>query len=161
MPWSPAQIQILAKERELLEEYFRDKVRWINPSDQENAKVEVRIACSNDKQYSLKVYLPPDFPNSCPSLIVSSPNHCLRKRNGSFLNSSSGEDHTLASIDGCTRICHCKPGSWRSDSTLHQVIVKGLVWLEAYEVHLRTGYPIHTYLPTGESLLLAGVIKEL
>ena len=82
--------------------------------------------------------------------------------NGSFLNSPSGVDHTLASIDDCTRICHCKPGSWRSDSTLHQVIVKGLVWLEAYEVHMRTGHSLHTlYLQTDESLLLAGVIKEL
>ena len=136
MPWSLIQRQRLAFERKVLEAYFRNKVKWINQTDQDATKVEVPITCSNDKEYTLRVDLPSDFPNSFPSMIVSSPRHCLKKKNGSFLNGSSGEDHTLPNKDGCTQICHCRPGLWKNDCTLYQVITKGLVWLEAYEVHL-------------------------
>ena len=161
MPWSLSQRQRLARERNELEAYFRDTVKWINPTDQHATKVEVTVACSNDKEYTLRVYLPSDFPNSCPSMIVSSPCYCLKKNSGSFLNVSSGEDHTLPSKDGCTQICHCKPDLWRNDCTLYQVITKGLIWLEAYEVHLESGYPIDLYLQADGSFLLDGVVKEL
>ena len=161
MPWSLSQRQRLARERNELEAYFRDTVKWINPTDQHATKVEVTVTCSNDKEYTLRVYLPSDFPNSCPSMIVSSPCYCLKKNSGSFLNVSSSEDHTLSSKDGCTQICHCKPDLWRNDNTLNQVITKGLIWLEAYEVHLETGYPIDLYLQADGSFLLDGVVKEL
>lgn len=161
MPWSLAQRQRLAFERDVLEANFRNKVKWLNPADQEATKVEVSITCSNDKEYTLRVYLPSDFPNSCPSMIVSSPPKCLKRKNGSSLNHSSREDHTLSSKDGCTQICHCRANSWRNDYSLYDVITKGLVWLEAYEVHLQNGYPLNTYLQADESLLLDGVVNEL
>ena len=109
MPWSLFQRQRLARQRRELEEYFRNKVKWINPADQHATKVEVTVTLSNDKQYTLRVSLPSDFPNSCPSMIVSVPRYCLKKKNGCFLNVSSAEDHTLPSKDGCTQICHCRP----------------------------------------------------
>lgn len=161
MPWSLVQRQRLAFERKVLEGYFRNKVKWINPTDQDATKVEVSITSSNDKEYTLRVYLPSDFPNSCPSMIVSFPCHCLKKKDGSFLNGSSGEDHTLSSKDGCTQICHSRSGLWQNDYTLYQVVTKGLVWLEAYELHLWTGDPLDTYLQADEGLLLDGVVNEL
>jgi len=161
MPWSLFQRQRLARQREELEAYFRHKVKWINPADQLGTKVEVTVTLSNDKEYTLRVSLPSDFPNSCPSMIVSEPRYCLKKKNGSFLNVSSGEDHTLPSKDGCTQICHCRPGLWRNDYTLYQVITKGVTWLEAYEVHLETGDPLDWYLQADGSFLLDGVVKEL
>lgn len=137
------------------------KSKWINPADQHATKVEVTVTLSNDKEYTLRVSLPSDFPNSCPSMIVSVPRYCLKKKNGSSLNVSSGEDHTLPSKDGCTQICYCRPDLWRNDYTLYQVITKGVTWLEAYEVHLETGDPLDWYLQTDESFLLDGVVKEL
>ena len=71
MPWSPKQQQRLALEKDLLEKYFGSKVSWIDPTG--NTKVEVRVICSNDKRYTLRVYVPSDYPNSCPQMIVSSP----------------------------------------------------------------------------------------
>lgn len=161
MPWSLFQRQRLARQRRELEEYFCNKVKWINPADQHASNVEVTVTLSNDKQYTLSVSLPSDFPNSCPSMIVSVPRDCLKKKNGCFLNVSSAEDHTLPSKDGCTQICHCRPDLWRNDCTLYQVFIKGLTWLEAYEVHLETGDPLDCYLQADGSFLLDGVVKEL
>lgn len=161
MPWSLFQRQRLARQRRELEEYFRNKVKWINPADQHASNVEVTVTLSNDKQYTLSVSLPSDFPNSCPSMIVSVPRYCLKKKNGCFLNVSSAEDHTLPSKDGCTQICHCRTDLWRNDCTLHQVFIKGLTWLEDYEVHLETGDPLDCYLQADGSFLLDGVVKEL
>ena len=101
-------------------------------------KVEVAITCPNNINHTLRVYLPPDFPNSCPSMVVISPSGLLQRKNGSLMNSMSGADHTLSSKDGYTQICHFLPSSWNGNNTLYQVIMKGRVWLEAYEVHLET-----------------------
>ena len=144
MPWSPTQRQRLGFEKDLLEKYFRNRVSWMNPTS--DTRVEVRVTCTNDKQYTLRVYLPSDYPNSCPQMVVSSPSSCLRRQNGSLLNESSGADHTYGTRDGLTVICHFQPSLWRDDNTLYQVIMKGLIWLEAYEAHLRTGSPLSRYL---------------
>lgn len=144
MPWSPTQRNRLGFEKELLEKYFSGRVSWIDPTG--NTRVEVRVTCTNDKKYTLRVYLPSDYPNSCPDMIVCNPASCLRKRDGSLLSSTSGYDHTLSSRDGCTKICHFRSDLWRDDNTLYQVVMKGLIWLEAYEAHLRTGNSLSKYL---------------
>ena len=144
MTWSQAQRQRLAFEKSLLEKYFGSKISWIDPTG--NTRVEVRVICSNDKRYTLRVYLPSDYPNSCPEMIVSSPSSCLRTRDGSPLNSGSTSFHILSSKDGCTQICHFNSGLWRSENTLYQIVMKGMIWLEAYEAHLRTGQTMDRYL---------------
>ena len=48
-----------------------------------------------------------------------------------------------------------------NDCTLYQVFIKGLTWLEAYEVHLETGDPLDCYLQADGTFLLDGVVKEL
>ena len=144
MPWSPSQQKRLAMEKSVLESYFGGRVSWINPTG--DTKVEVQMTCSNDKRYTLRVYLPADFPSSCPTMIVSNPSTFLKKRNGILMKGSSGDDHTYGSKDGCTVICHFNPGLWRGDNTLYQIFMKGLIWLEAYEAHLRTGHPLSRYL---------------
>lgn len=144
MPWSTTQRQRLAMEKNLLENYFRGRVSWIDPTG--DTRVEVRMTCSNNKQYTLRVYLPTDFPSSCPQMIVSNPSSFLRKKNGDLMSNSDGSYHTYGSRDGCTVICHFKPCLWNDNNTLYQVFMKGLIWLEAYEAHLRTGQPLSDYL---------------
>ena len=144
MSWSPTQRKRLGFEKDLLEQYFRGRVSWINPTG--NTRVEVRVTCTNDKQYTLRVYLPSDYPNSCPDMVVSNPSSCLRKRDGSLLSDTDGGNHTLDSRDGCTKICHFRSNLWRDNKTLYQVVMKGLIWLEAYEAHLRTGNSLSKYL---------------
>jgi len=144
MPWSATQQRRLGFEKELLEKYFRGRVSWTDPTG--DTRVEVRVTCTNNKEYTLRVYLPSDYPNSCPQMVVSSPPSCLRKRDGSLLNVGGTAFHTLGTRDGLTIICHFRQDLWRDDNTLYQVIMKGLIWLEAYEAHLRTGEPLTRYL---------------
>ena len=125
MPWSPSQQKRLAMEKSVLESYFGGRVSWINPTG--DTKVEVRMTCSNDKRYTLRVYLPADFPSSCPTMIVSNPSTFLKKRNGDIMNDGDGAYHTNGSKDGCTVICHFNPGLWRGDNTLYQIFMKGLI----------------------------------
>ena len=62
------------------------------------------------------------------------------------MNSADGDDHTWGSKDGRTQICHYDTSEWTDDNTLYQVAMKGLIWLEGYEAHLRTGNSLSTYL---------------
>ena len=61
-------------------------------------------------------------------------------------NYSQGDNHTGYNIDGYSGICHFRPNLWRANNTLYQVFMKGLIWLEAYQSHLRTGQPLSKYL---------------
>ena len=145
MSWSASQRQRLAFEKSLLEKYFQNRVTWIDPTEAGETKVEVLVTCSNDKQYILRVYLPSDFPNSVPPMIVKTPSMTtLKKRNGNNLDGF--DDHIYGVHDGCTQICHFKPSLWKDNNTLYQVVMKGLIWLEAYQAHLRTGQPLNVYL---------------
>lgn len=129
MPWSASQRQRLGFEKDLLQKYFPNRVTWIDPTG--DTKVEVRVTCTNDKQYTLRIYIPSDFPNSVPPMIVKTQSMSrLRRWDGNDLGSSS--DHTYGTKDGCTQICHFIPELWRDNNTLYQVAMKGLIWLEAY-----------------------------
>ena len=139
----------LAYEKQILEKYFGSKVSWINPSA--DARIEVNVTCSNDKKYTLRVYIPSNFPNDCPKMVVIPPqsswfSYYLRKKNGSKMNGTSSKFHTLSGIDGYTRICHFNDSLWTDNNTLYQVVMKGLIWLEAYEAHLRTGKSMDVFL---------------
>ena len=142
--WSSVQQKRLGMEKGLLEQYFPGKVIWTNPTSAGNTKVEVKMTTSNNKHYTLRVYIPKDYPNACPEMVVSG---CaaLRKRNGSTFGPSVS-DHTLGQKDGFTKLCHFRPDLWTNENTLYQVFMKGLIWLEAYEGHLRTGKSLSTYL---------------
>ena len=79
-------------------------------------------------------------------MIVSSPSVFLRTRDGYVLDSESTAYHVLSSKHGCTQICHFRSDLWSGENTLYQVVMKGMIWLEAYEAHLRTGQPMSRYL---------------
>ena len=142
MPWSASQQKRLGLEKELLDKYFPNRVKWIDPGS--GTKVEVQVTCSNDRQYTLRVYIPEDFPNSCPKMVVKSA--MLRAYNGVYLHQYPGDNHTGYNIDGYSGICHFRPNLWRANNTLYQVFMKGLIWLEAFQSHLRTGQPLSKYL---------------
>lgn len=143
MVWSPVQRDRLAIEKETLEQYFRLGVTWIDP--QGETKVEVLLKSNGDREYILRVYIPADFPNSCPALVVASPQKLLLK-NGMRLPQVSDSFHTLEDTHGFHRICHFYPPDWTPDITLYQVFMKGRLWIEAYEAHLETGEDMDVYL---------------
>lgn len=145
MSWSSQQRDRLGLEKDVLDSKLGN-VTWINPTSAGNTRVEWRVNTNNGKSYTLRVYLASDFPNSCPVLVVSSPSSPLRKKDGSLLNSTSGRDHVYGAHDGLTKICHFITDKWTSENTIYQVLMKGRIWLEAYEIHLRTGEYLDKYL---------------
>ncbi|XP_028405091.1 uncharacterized protein LOC114527592 [Dendronephthya gigantea] len=137
MPWSEAQRKRLAAEKTVLDHYFPGCVKWIDPTG--DTKVEVRLNTNNDNQYTLRVYIG-DFPNSVPDMVVVSSPNPMPGWGGSYSN------HTLTRRDGYLRICHYHKSQWSDRSSLYEVVMKGRVWLEAYEGHLRTGQSMSYFL---------------
>jgi hypothetical protein len=57
--------------------------------------------------------------------------------------------HTLGpGPSGEVQICHWRDNRWHAGITLDKVLLKGLLWLEAYEQHLTTGQPIDGFVRT-------------
>ena len=140
MVWSEAQKNRLAAEKSVLDHYFPGKVKWIDPTG--DTKVDVTLNTNNDKKYTLRIYIE-DFPNSVPDMVVvgsPKPMPSSEDWDGSFSN------HTLVKRDGYLRICHYHSSQWTDRSSLYEVIMKGRVWLEAYEGHLRTEKPMSYFL---------------
>jgi len=145
MSWDTQQQRRLGMEKGILQDKLRN-ASWFNPTSKGNTRVEWRVNTNNGNSYTLCVYIPSNFPNECPILVVSSPSSPLRKKDGSLLNSTSGADHTWGAHDGLTQICHFDKGKWTSENTIYQVLMKGRIWLEAYEIHRRTGENLKKYL---------------
>lgn len=138
MPWSPVQFHRIIVEKRVLDNYFAGKVKWLNP--RRDTTVELTMTTNNDKHYTLRVYLPDDFPNSVPDMVVSNSPAPMPDWEG------NGETHTLKRRDGYLRICHYRSSHWTDENTLYQVFMKGRLWLEAYEGYLRTGSPMDDFL---------------
>ena len=142
MPWSEAQRNRLAAEKAVLDQYLPGSVKWIDPTGK--TKVEVTLKTNNDNQYTLRIYIG-NFPNSVPDMVVvSSPKPMPDWEESSIT-------HTLSKHDGFLRICHYHDSQWTPRSSLIEVIMKGRVWLEAYEGHLRTEKPMDYFLREMES----------
>ena len=146
MSWSSQQQRRLGMEKGILEKKLNN-VSWFNATSRGNTRVEWRVNTNNGKGYTLRVYIPKDFPDECPIMVVSSPSSPLKGKDGSLLNCSSGKQHTLSAHDGLTQICHFNSSKWMSENTLLQILMKGRLWLEAYEIHLETGEDLEKYLP--------------
>ena len=143
MPWTSSQQRRLEMERGILAKFFRNRVTWHNPTG--NTSIDLRIATNSNKGYTLRIYVPADFPNSCPQLAVVNPS-ALYNYSGYQIGAMSDSDHTYGFRDGYMTICHFRPNLWTSENTLYQVFLKGIIWLEAYEGHLKTGKPLTNYL---------------
>ena len=143
MGWSSIQQKRLQTERKILNKYF-PRFRWISPADSDNAKIEGELRTNSKIGYTVRVYIPSDFPNSCPDMVVVSP-YSLTGYGGENLKTTSGSMHTLSSRDGYVRICHYR--DWIPNLTLYLVLLKGRLWIEALECHKRTGRPIDDFLP--------------
>ena len=99
------------------------------------------MTTNSNQEYCLRLYVPPDFPNSLPTMVV--------RRSPAPMPywGSSGATHTLGrTSEGYLRICHYRENRWNAEHTFYEVFVKGRVWLEAYEGHLATGKPMDFYL---------------
>ena len=158
--FSQRQVNILRNQlREL--KSFCESYRVMRRRTTFGMRVEVVVLLTRGKKYVLRVDLPPNFPNSCPSMFVIAPDGILRRKDHSSLRFESRQDHILDSQHGYTRIAHFPPNHWFGNETLLQVIQKGLVWLEAYEMHLKQGYPINWFVQVVATVLQDETFREL
>lgn len=92
--------------------------------------------------YTLKLTIPTWYPDEMPSLFVVSP-LTLPKYGGLGTINNEGISHAFHTQEngpgGCVQICHFQHDYWDASQTCVGVFVKGILWLEAYETHLRTG----------------------
>lgn len=140
MPWTALQRERLGVEKGILERYFAGKVKWIDPTICGKTKVEIEMITNNNKIYHLRLYVPSDYPNSLPDLVVARSPKPMPARG------VSASMHTLGTRDGCVKICHYYHRRWSPESTFYEIFVKGRVWLEAYEGHRKTGKNLDYYL---------------
>ena len=92
----------------------------------------------------LKLVLPTWYPDQMPRMFVVSP-ITLWKYDGTTINSEgvSHAFHTLGNgPEGCVQICHFKSDNWDASKTCVGIFFKGILFLEAYGVHLATGITI-------------------
>ncbi|ASC71410.1 hypothetical protein XM38_023620 [Halomicronema hongdechloris C2206] len=145
MNWSKIQQKRLLIEKEILKKYF-PAFKWVNPTDSSNTRIEGNVCTNSMKLYTLRVYIPSDFPNSRPDMVVTLP-YPLEGCSGNDLKDygASSSMHTLDPRDGYVQICHYK--DWTDNLTVYLVVLKGRIWLEAYEAHKRTGQPLDHFLP--------------
>lgn len=145
MGWSLVQQIRLQAERHALDKYL-ERFQWINPTDPDNTKVEGYLRINSKMFYKIRVYVPSDFPNSCPDMVVISPSP-LKGYEGKVLNEPDYRMHILSPREGYVKICHYR--DWSPILTIYQVVRKGRLWLEALEAHKQTGKPIDHFLRHG------------
>ncbi|CAB4027573.1 Hypothetical predicted protein [Paramuricea clavata] len=145
MPWTADQRQRLAKEKSTLEKYFPGKVVWLDPT--ENTMIEITMITNNERTYVLRVYIPPDYPNSLPIMVVRDSPEPMPNWISGRMTHSFGQNE-----DGHLVICHYRRDRWSPDRTLSDIVVKGRIWLEAYEAHLVTGEQMEYYLRAMQGL---------
>ncbi len=94
-------------------------------------------------QLQLTLYLPDQYPYEKPNLYLTSP-ITLWGFGHSYTINAEEMSHTfhtgLNGPNGCVQICHT--GYWTSSNTIVGVLIKGFLWCEAYDIHLRTGKTI-------------------
>jgi hypothetical protein len=96
--------------------------------------------------YRLRVYVPGGYPDEKPRVYVEEPAplraYLLGKKISDY--APSHNFHVLTtSQKGEVQICHFSDAAWDASKSLHLVVLKAKLWLQAYaEHHLRTGQPI-------------------
>ena len=142
--WLKRQKMRYKLEKRWLQDLFGECVSFI--SDFDEIRVELCVNTSQGNPYTLRTCVTDKFPNVLPVLVVSSPGTPLNDKDGNKLEASF-ENHCYGTSRGLTSICHCRPERWDAGiMNLCHVLMKGLIWLEAYEISVKTGDTIGTFL---------------
>ena len=100
-----------------------------------------------ENSYTLCIWIVSGFPYDIPSLYVTNP--CpLYGYMGKTIQ-SYGTSHAMhvweTDWNNYVKICHWNAEHWSAMNTLVAVLSKGMLWLEAFEAHKRTGKNIDTF----------------
>lgn len=101
--------------------------------------------------YSIWSPIPSRYPSQRPPVYVWEPNPLAAYRYGESINGYgvSHYMHTLSNgPNGEVQICHWRDERWHSGITLDKVMLKVVLWLEAYEQYLSSGATISEFVRT-------------
>lgn len=132
----------LSMEQEVLNYYLPASAYKFMDLGTANPYLVMGVMTNSGKAYTLRIDLA-DYPENIPQCYVT---RMLLTKNGDRMDSASAAMHTLPSKYGYTRICHYGHNAWNFRVTLYKVYIKCRLWLEIYELHLKTGKPMEYYL---------------
>jgi hypothetical protein len=142
MGWGKVQQKRLQVEGQLLAHFFPG-FHWKHPSDPQKTAVEGEVRTNSKRVYVIRLYVPANFPNSRPEVVIVSPDS-LKGYKGQDLPTFSGAMHTLGIRDGHIQLCLY--GSWVPNITLYAALLKARLWLEAFEAYQQTGQAVDHFL---------------
>jgi hypothetical protein len=148
--WTMAQRERLVLEDRILQHVGLTQFRVYHDRLPDRYDVLGTTHSSAGNPYELWIPIPRGYPDVRPPLYVIQPNP-LRAASGWTVNALgvSHQMHTLTPGPGNeVQICHWRDNRWHAAITLDKVLLKGLVWLEAYEQHLATGQPVNSFVTT-------------
>lgn len=105
--------------------------------DTPNAHLLIGARTNQGNVFTLKIMLN-NFPASVPDVFTTKP---LKYRDGRNLDISH-EMHCLGTVNGKTKLCHYPDEIWSPRVSLYHVYIKCRLWLECYDIYLRTGQSI-------------------
>ena len=132
----------LQKEQEVLAAHMPPNMYFFADMNTRYPYVKMAAMTNSGKVYTLKIHLE-FFPEEVPMVEVINP---IRDVHGKLLDKISGPMHVIGSYDGHTLICHYSAFSWTPQESSYKIYIKCRLWLEMYEEHLATGYPIDAFL---------------
>jgi len=98
---------------------------------------------SPKNEYQLMLLLPLTYPLEEPTLVVHWPVRLRMYKSNQFIN-DIGVSHAFHANgiddDGRIKICHCV--TWDASKSCVGTLFKGVLWLQAYDVHLSSGKSI-------------------
>ena len=144
MSWSVEQQVRLGKEQEILQKYF---AQFQFKSAGSLVYLDGAMTTNGKNYYMLRLFVPPDMPNSVPEVVVIYPNPITDfsgKKLTEYAHSSTM--HLLSPKDGYPKICTYKATHWNPNRTFYNVLMKARIWLEALDGHKATGNPLDYYL---------------
>lgn len=134
------------REQGLLQQYF-PRFRIQNIDDPATCGVVGKHRTNSGRDYALWIPLG-GFPNQAPCMYLVYPTD-LKDASGGAL-ADHGPSHAFHLLrknqHGHPQICHYNGQFWHPNVTLYKIVMKGRIWLEAYEQHLATGHRIDRFL---------------
>jgi len=148
--WTPSQRERLALEHQMLQGQGMSQFSVYHYPQDDSYYLFGTAQSSAGRPYDLYAPIPRGFPDQRPPLYVTKPNP-LRMADGRSL-SDLGVTHNMHTLSplasGAVQICHWREPQWHAAITLYRVMLKALLWLEAYEQHLATGRSIDAFVRT-------------
>ena len=101
-------------------------------------------------KYHLYLPIPVGYPTTRPPMYITEP--CPLLMTGHVPIKDLGVSHRMHTLTphdcGWVQLCHWRDSRWHSGIHLHQVFLKGLIWIEAYEQHISTGRDLADFVRT-------------